>query len=260
MTEHIVTYNLDELVLRLSEPGAVAKLVIFIGDNSSGKSFVLRQLSQILQDSILIPDYRTLAMKFPSFNIIHDDMKRFVTDFNQLLNEFNGTVSAPEDITEELGFRGLRIDGNAIRVVMWDGTELPIENSPAGIRSVVPVLLALNSRRFRTVLIEEPEIHLHPRAQRTIARHITNAVKAGKYVILTTYSDYLLYSFGNIIGFYRKNKERGIDPKAVSAYLFKRSGKNTAVSELEIDEYGIQEDEFAKVADEMLDERSMIYD
>ncbi len=50
-----------------------------------------------------------------------------------------------------------------------------------------------------TLIIEEPEAHLHPRAQTQIAITLARLVRAGVRVIITTHSDWLLQQIGNLI-------------------------------------------------------------
>ncbi|RKU19412.1 hypothetical protein C6501_01435 [Candidatus Poribacteria bacterium] len=50
-----------------------------------------------------------------------------------------------------------------------------------------------------TLIIEEPEAHLHPRAQTKIAITLARLVRAGVRVIITTHSDWLLEQIGNVV-------------------------------------------------------------
>lgn len=50
-----------------------------------------------------------------------------------------------------------------------------------------------------TLIIEEPEAHLHPRAQTQVAITLARLVRAGVRVIITTHSDWLLEQIGNLV-------------------------------------------------------------
>ena len=82
-----------------------------------------------------------------------------------------------------------------------------------------------------TLIIEEPEAHLHPGAQTEIAATLARLVRAGVRVIVTTHSDWLLKEIGNLIregilkekGELRKNPdgpERWLLPDEVGAWHF----------------------------------------
>ena len=50
-----------------------------------------------------------------------------------------------------------------------------------------------------TLIIEEPEAHLHPAAQTKVALILARLVRAGVRVIITTHSDWLLEQIGNLV-------------------------------------------------------------
>jgi predicted ATPase len=169
-----------------------------------------------------------------------------------------------------------------IYVRMWSGKIVPLALAPSGIREVVTGILALTMiigiREYPytrlmfllNIFIEEPEAHLHPKAQKMLARIIAQAVNTKfKRVIMTTHSDYLLSALNNHILLSRLPPERlrglgysekeAIPSEYVAAYLMRIDGDKAVVERLEISEDGIPEDEFAKVSEELLGERSRIY-
>ncbi len=119
----------------------------------------------------------------------------------------------------------------------------------------------------RLLVIEEPEAHLHPKAQIEMARLIVMLVNAGAKVLVTTHSDYILNEISNCIKLSKTNKkdinkylkkhklskETIIDEDRVSAYLFKDIKGFTEVNELTIDKYGIANDNFDDILDELLE-------
>ncbi len=69
-----------------------------------------------------------------------------------------------------------------------------------GVSQVLPILVALLvARKGQTVHIEEPEIHLHPAAQRDLAKIITTAVNRGVRVIMETHSSILLLGVQTLV-------------------------------------------------------------
>jgi predicted ATPase len=49
------------------------------------------------------------------------------------------------------------------------------------------------------IIIDEPELNLHPDNQRKIARWLVRVVNAGFKVMITTHSDYIIREFNNLI-------------------------------------------------------------
>ncbi|WP_054843300.1 AAA family ATPase [Vulcanisaeta souniana] len=134
----------------------------------------------------------------------------------------------------------------------------------------MPVLSLINDKG-EAVIIEEPEAHLHPRAITRLARVIARTVnRGGKWVILSTHSDYLLYGLSNLIeasGLSDKElKRRGLDrsdvlsPDKVAVYLVKAEPEKGAsvLERIPVSIDGIEEEEFSKVATELAEESSLI--
>ena len=175
-------------------------------------------------------------------------------------------------LLEELGLTPeVTLEGGTytIHARMWTGKRLHIFQTPSGIRESLTVALALASREEpHIVIIEEPEAHLHPRAQRLMARLIAKSInKYGKTIIITTHSDYILYTINNLITLSQnptKAKELNleetetINPGKVTAYLIKAQGTKAIIERLEVGPEGIPEEEFAKIAEELAEERAKI--
>jgi len=156
-----------------------------------------------------------------------------------------------------------------IYVRTWTDKRLPLFRAPSGIRETILTALALTScREPYLVIIEEPEAHLHPRAQRVLARIIARAVnELGKTVILTTHSDTFLYSIENLImasEIREEAKKLGLDeseildPDKVAVYLVRPEDTKAVVERLEVTPEGVPEEEFAKVMEELSEERARI--
>ncbi len=82
------------------------------------------------------------------------------------------------------------------------------------------------------LIIDEPELNLHPEAQRYMARLLVQLVNAGIKVIITTHSDYIIRELNNLIMLSKLQKKRKsvlknnnydekeyIDPRMVKAYI-----------------------------------------
>lgn len=154
---------------------------------------------------------------------------------------------------------------------------LPLQYSSSLVDEASPLLLYLKYSRFvepKTLLIiEEPEAHLHPDAQRVLARALVKLVNRGVYVVLITHSPYILQQINNNIKLYylkKAGKEKELkeflknhgweedeilDPSKVAPYLFDNNEGYTKIRELEIfrDE-GISSEAFYYTIMELLKE------
>ena len=62
-----------------------------------------------------------------------------------------------------------------------------------GLTQVLPIVIAvLSASKSDIILIENPEVHLHPAGQALIGQFIADAVRAGIQIIVETHSDHVL--------------------------------------------------------------------
>lgn len=77
---------------------------------------------------------------------------------------------------------------------------LPLYVASSIISEVAPLLLLFKSNiDFKSLIIEEPEAHLHPQLQQKMARLIINLVNRGIPVWVTTHSDTFVQHINNMI-------------------------------------------------------------
>jgi predicted ATPase len=104
-----------------------------------------------------------------------------------------------------------------------------------GVSQTLPVVVALLAARpGQLVFIEQPEIHLHPRAQVAMADLLANAAKRGVRVVVETHSSLLLLGVQSLVA-------AGTLPASeVALHWFSRSQETgaTTVRSAELDEAG----------------------
>lgn len=103
-----------------------------------------------------------------------------------------------------------------------------------GVSQVVPVLVALIAAKTgQLVYVEQPEIHLHPRAQTALAEIIAEAAKRGVIVVIETHSPLLILALQSLVA------EGKLDPKLAKLHWFRRiRGGSTRVSSADLDDAG----------------------
>ena len=217
--------------------------------------------------------FNSLGSYAKSFEVLGELERSYAIAYSRLLDDFdqgNVDLGMIKGYFEELGFSLELVEKEGVKlpyVRTWTGSLLPLSEAPSGVRESLPVALALASKTFKVIYIEEPEAHLHPRAQRLIAKVISRAVNSGKFVIMSTHSDFLLSSLSNLIALH-SHKERAVNlgvsesealsPDKVAVYLTKRGNGYAEVERVKVDEDGIDEKEFVRVAEELVDERGEI--
>lgn len=101
-----------------------------------------------------------------------------------------------------------------------------------GVSQILPVIIqTFYSADNSKLIIEQPEIHLHPRIQAKFADMIIQASK-NKTFIIETHSEHF------ITRIQRRIAEGELLPKNVSVYFCENGDNGTKLTKLEIDEYG----------------------
>lgn len=116
-----------------------------------------------------------------------------------------------------------------------------------GVSQVLPVLVALIAAEpGRLVYLEQPELHLHPRAQVALAYVLADAVKRGVRVVAETHSSLLLLGVQTLVA------EGDLSPELVKLHWFSRREDGvTEVNSADLDEtgaYGEWPEDFADVS------------
>ena len=103
-----------------------------------------------------------------------------------------------------------------------------------GISQVLPVLvLAHFAPKGSTIILEEPEIHLHPRAQSVLAELFVETSREREIqFIVETHSEHLFRRMQTLIA------RQSTTPDDTALYFVERHEGNSVLRPLEVDEYG----------------------
>ena len=103
-----------------------------------------------------------------------------------------------------------------------------------GLTQVFPVIVAaLSANKGDVILIENPEVHLHPAGQALMGQFLAEISKVGVQIILETHSDHVLN------GIRRSVKSKLIEPDEIAIHFFRPSSEEAAqVHSPQLDENG----------------------
>jgi hypothetical protein len=126
---------------------------------------------------------------------------------------------------------------------------LPLRSAGFGSQQILPIIVQLfASPEDSLVVIEEPEISLHPAAQVQLVRMFAEAVRTGRQVVITTHSQYLVMALQELV-----NGE--IQAGDIAVYHFSRAQSDSVAERLPIDKDGVLRGwipSFAKVEQRLL--------
>ena len=143
-------------------------------------------------------------------------------------------------LTGKIGTRKVSDVGVEIKVnrLSQDETKnkdmVNIADAGLGVSQVLPVLVALIvANPGQLVYLEQPELHLHPRAQVALARVLADAAERGVCVVAETHSSLLLLGIQTLVA------EGDLSPELVKLHWFtRREDGATEINSVDLDEAG----------------------
>ncbi len=196
------------------------------------------------QETYLLEDPHFISVVGPrgehAMSVLHWGRDEPVLDELVLPDALTGRMRQVEERMRTLfpGFRiSLQQTGNSLilglRTSDATGFHNPIHTG-YGLTQVLPIVVAvLSAKQGDIILIENPEIHLHPAGQAQIGQFMADAARAGIQILVETHSDHVLN------GVRRAVKDDKLPADKVAIHFFRpRSEGLTQVLSPTMDSYG----------------------
>lgn len=166
--------------------------VVVSSDGGNSRHFDVgryREFFQAVKDSVYIPGFRHIL---PGAGEMQFDLQvgqDFVTLWRNLkLGGSRSNARTADEIVEDVarlfGFRRLEVnataDGKTLQLTV-DGEPYRLSEVGGGVSEFLQVLTTVATRQPQLVLIDEPELHLHPRLQMDF---LTSIAKHARYGVL----------------------------------------------------------------------------
>ena len=109
-----------------------------------------------------------------------------------------------------------------------------------GVSQILPVLVLLfYVPEGSTVILEQPEIHLHPAVQAGLADVFIDAIKRRKLqIVLESHSEHLLQRLQRRMAEFTLEPEKAVDPDTIKLYFTSIKEGRSELTTLDLDEYG----------------------
>ena len=131
-------------------------------------------------------------------------------------------------------------------------SSIPLMRASSMVSEMAPVVLYLRHLvdPDETLIIEEPESHLHPDAQAEFACHLARLVNSGIRVVVTTHSNWIVDQVANLVRmselhpgnrFDLPGHDAALAPQDVGVWLFEETseGNGSTVKEINFDPDGV---------------------
>ena len=236
----------------------------------------IMQSHRVIASSLVIRSTRAGLERFPALPAFSGVMADFMQQLIMYRNE-RDIHPTLDQIAKELekdtlaGLVGLGPSPGGYPEFIYrpHGTEDDVSMTRASsmVSELAPLVLFLRGviGRGDTLIIEEPEAHLHPAAQTSMAITLGRLVRAGVRVLITTHSDWLLKQIGNLMREGEINEQTGkavredhlpsvLHPSEVGTWLFRQSATDSGstIQEIPFDRSeGVEPEEYYDVAEEL---------
>jgi len=228
-----------------------------------GKSF-LEKMIKSKRDLSLTSQYIPAERNFVS--IISKSLSSFIVSdipLPRFFLQFSSEFEKAGDDLKELKFLNVKyVNGDGLdrhKVYFNDEEYLSLDESSSGIQSALPLYLTVKyfANKHQSIIIEEPEQNLFPKAQSETIQYIIEQVSDDNNLFLMTHSPYVLSTLNTLMMAYKTGnlgeeakkevnklfkEEQWINPKDFSAYYLENGvardikGRTGLISENEIDD------------------------
>ena len=168
-------------------------------------------------------------------SIIHEWQEAKDERLKTVVNAFYTLGLTGKINTQKIGDVGIEVQVGRLPHGSTDDTDMVnITDVGLGVSQVLPVVVALIvAEPGQLVYLEQPELHLHPRAQVALARVLADAAKRGVRVVAETHSSLLLLGVQTLVA------EGDLSPELVKLHWFtRREDGVTEVNSADLDEAG----------------------
>ncbi len=217
----------------------------FIVNDDTGKNNILLQLRNSAQlreivnhwfassNKLRLP-YRVKMRKLIDIDDLYESEEHFLK------------ISQAKDKKEIVQYLQENLEGLSEITFVDTRTNTPVHNRDMGlgVTQILPIIMATNTKKNAQIIIEQPELHLHPALQCELADEFIRSYKEyGNSFLIESHSEHLLlrimkrmrHTAGD-----KQDRDKSLDltPDDVCLLYVDSDGENTFINELELDEDG----------------------
>lgn len=213
---------------------------------------VLKKLDALVQEKLI--QYIGPLRFYPDRNFILEEMSEGEVSLNaeqlwsllknrkRIREDLNSWLSAEDKLKTH--YEIVIEEGRILFVDKRTMTKLSHRDLGLGISQLLPILIASYFGRDKMIMIEQPELHLHPAVQAEIADEFVKGYKLGNnHYVVETHSEYLLLRLMKRMRYCAndhepREKELDLTPDDIAVLYIDADNDGTYVLEMELDEEG----------------------
>jgi len=162
-----------------------------------------------------------------TIDFLYLDRVKITDQINYWLRKFN--------IAKEINVASVGVEGvwkvELVNVVTKMSDNL--KDVGFGVSQILPIVTeGIMAQQGTTIIVEQPEIHLHPRAQARLADLFIDLAKQNKSFVIETHSEHMLLRFA------RRIAEGGLRKRDIAIYDFRLTRNGTKITEIPFDDQG----------------------
>ena len=120
-----------------------------------------------------------------------------------------------------------------LQVKVRSGSYANLVDVGYGVSQSLPILVDVRSERQRVFLLQQPEVHLHPRAQAGLAELFVESFRQSRNrFLIETHSDFIVDRIRILV------RKRSIKADDVSILYFEPTGNSVTIHSIGVDRYG----------------------
>jgi len=256
-------------------PAERSSIHLFSKELLQNKANTLNEVAKIIQSN----DAESSVKKIKENGALIPRYPLAINDYLSFASDFEFFSKQPKTEFEDLAKELETILGGKVSVNSYGSLEF----KPKGTRKKLPLYLASSmvkslgglviylrhlARERDHIIIDEPELNLHPSTQVRLTRLLAKIANRGIKLLISTHSDYIISELSNLILLagdfeekealkekYQYTKDSLIEAEHVGVYAF----ENGRIDEIPVNEKGIEVEEIMEVIANMGERSDYIY-
>ena len=229
----------------------------FSKELSLQRNLLIEQMQELSSNKKLNP-WDLLEKRSTRYPLAVRDCLEVADDLVNLQSRRSPFYEFAEQLEEQLlkGKISVSKDGEVIYVpTKAKSVKLPIHLSASIVKTLSSLTFYLRylAKSNDLIIIDEPELNLHPDNQIVLTRLFAKLINKGFRLLISTNSDYIIRELNNLVMLssasedikelatkYGYEGDEMIPSNEVKAYLFKHKGRKVVVKDIEVSEYGFE--------------------